>query len=129
MRRLRKGGVVDELVDRDVISFRSNTVGPVRQGHHLRRDWQDGRLAAGALPATVLTGDKGGRAAALNAARLTEVSLVRIGTWRGWPLAAALLFPLTAPPQVQEKTPQVTTPDEPPLSAENARRVGLFRSA
>ena len=58
---------------------------------------------------------------------------MRIGTWR-WPLAAALLFasvgsglteawaqtdnPLPpAPPEVQEKTPRATTPDEPPTAA------------
>ena len=58
---------------------------------------------------------------------------MRIGTWR-WPLAAALLFasvgsrpteawaqtdnPLPpAPPEVQEKTPRATTPDEPPPAA------------
>ena len=58
---------------------------------------------------------------------------MRIGTWR-WPLAAALLFasvgsglteawaqtdnPLPpAPPEVQEKTPRATTPDEPPTTA------------
>ena len=58
---------------------------------------------------------------------------MRIGTWR-WPLAAALLFasvgsrpteawaqtdnPLPpAPPEVQEKTPRATTPEEPPTAA------------
>ena len=58
---------------------------------------------------------------------------MRIGTWQ-WSLAAALLFasvgsglteawaqtdnPLPpAPPEVQEKTPRATTPDEPPTPA------------
>jgi hypothetical protein len=58
---------------------------------------------------------------------------VRVATWR-WPLAAALLFasvgsgltearaqtdnPLpSAPPEVQEKTPRATKPDEPPTAA------------
>ena len=58
---------------------------------------------------------------------------MRVRTWR-WPLAAALLFasvgsrpteawaqtdnPLPpAPPEVQEKTPRATTPDEPPTTA------------
>jgi len=64
---------------------------------------------------------------------LTGISLVRVATWR-WPLAAALLFasagsgliearaqtdnPLPpAPPEVQEKAPRATTPDEPPTAA------------
>ena len=58
---------------------------------------------------------------------------MRVRTWR-WPLATALLFasvgsrpteagaqtdnPLPpAPPEVQEKTPRATTPDEPPTMA------------
>ena len=66
---------------------------------------------------------------------------MRIGTWR-WPLAAALLFasvgsglteawsqtdnPLPpAPPEVQEKTPRATTPEEPrPRPRTRALRLG-----